>query len=192
MHTISPYPLARPPLPCTPNQRLTQQHAPHMHTHARSGPMALPLQICLKRLHHDHVHVGSPSPPSGWPVPGDVLIPGVPGTYRVVSSAVLPRDRVRTPPPPSLCTSPSTRYHCPCAPWGIIGAPACSRCAIGGVNANELRLGFSNTTRNPEGILSHMCLRGNEKCTPLRLLGRGGDAVTAGAGGAPGPSLGHV
>jgi len=23
------------------------------------------------------------------------------------------------------------------------------------VNANELRLGFSNTTRNPEGILSH-------------------------------------
>jgi hypothetical protein len=25
----------------------------------------------------------------------------------------------------------------------------------GGVNENELRLGFSNTTRNPEGILSH-------------------------------------
>jgi hypothetical protein len=23
------------------------------------------------------------------------------------------------------------------------------------VNVNELRLGFSNTTRNPEGILSH-------------------------------------
>jgi hypothetical protein len=22
-------------------------------------------------------------------------------------------------------------------------------------NANELRLGFSNTTRNPEGVLSH-------------------------------------
>jgi hypothetical protein len=29
---------------------------------------------------------------------------------------------------------------------------------IGGVsaNVNELRLGFSNTTRNPEGILSHI------------------------------------
>jgi hypothetical protein len=43
------------------------------------------------------------------------------------------------------------------------GVPACTtakenkaRATVNvNVNVNELRLGFSNTTRNPEGILSH-------------------------------------
>jgi hypothetical protein len=37
--------------------------------------------------------------------------------------------------------------------WGLHGA-GCVQGAVN-VNVNELRLGFSNTARNPEGILSH-------------------------------------
>jgi hypothetical protein len=45
------------------------------------------------------------------------------------------------------------------------------------VNVNELRLGFSKTTRNPEGILSHI----NRK---VGLGERGGASAVRGAGDA--------
>ncbi len=41
---------------------------------------------------------------------------------------------------------------------GLVGLAVASdgiSAAVVEVNVNELRLGFSNTTRNPEGILSH-------------------------------------
>jgi hypothetical protein len=39
--------------------------------------------------------------------------------------------------------------------WGALSVRGGVRCVNVYVNVNELRLGFSNTTRNPEGILSH-------------------------------------
>jgi hypothetical protein len=51
--------------------------------------------------------------------------------------------------------APAVVSHFFSAPANKVTPPGCSRCLRVNVNVNELRLGFSNTTRNPEGILSH-------------------------------------
>jgi hypothetical protein len=55
---------------------------------------------------------------------------------------------------------------------------------VNGKNVNELRLGFSNTTRNPEGMLSHPLHKHTHKTLNARewaCHGGDGKSVTAGS-----------
>ncbi len=61
-------------------------------------------------------------------------------------------------------------WHAPCT-FGQLCFRVCVNVNVN-VNVNELRLGFSNTTRNPEGILSHnnMCASWASKLAERSVL----------------------